>query len=241
VLDRAAAIGHDLSRPHVVALLAVDGVVPATARLPELVRAAAEPGPVPLVGSYDGLHVLLHPAEPDPGDTLRRVLAKTAQAVGGRGAGGVVTMVAGPVARDAAGYATAFRVARGALALHLSGGLTGGPAGGFIDAGALGLSALLLETGTPGALRRFSARLLEPLEAHEQQHGGDLIATLSAWLAAGCSTAAAAQALVVHRNTVTYRLGRVEQLTGRRLADSSTRLELQMALMIRDIAEVGPV
>jgi sugar diacid utilization regulator len=244
VLDRAAAIGHDLSRPHVVALLAVDGVVPATARLPELVRAAAEPGPVPLVGSYDGLHVLLHPAEPDPGDTLRRVLAKTAQAVGGRGAGGVsgvVTMVAGPVARDAAGYATAFRVARGALALHLSSDLTGGPAGGFIDAGALGLSALLLETGTPGALRRFSARLLEPLEAHEQQHGGDLIATLSAWLAAGCSTAAAAQALVVHRNTVTYRLGRVEQLTGRRLADSSTRLELQMALMIRDIAEVGPV
>src|SRR5580700_4581024 len=138
VLDRAAAIGHDLARPHVVALLAVDGVVPATARLPELVRAAAEPGPVPLVGSYDGLHVLLHPAEPDPGDTLRRVLAKTAQAVGGRGAGGVsgvVTMVAGPVARDAAGYATAFRVARGALALHLSSDLTGGPAGGFIDAG----------------------------------------------------------------------------------------------------------
>jgi sugar diacid utilization regulator len=248
VLDRAAAIGHDLSRPHVVALLAVDGVVPTTARLPELVRAAAEPGPVPLVGFYDGLHVLLHPAEPDPGDTLRRVLAKTAQAVGGRGVGGVsgvVTMVAGPVARDAAGYATAFRVARGALALHLSGGLSGsltaGLTGGFIDAGALGLSALLLEIGTPDALRRFSARLLEPLEAHEQQHGGDLIATLSAWLAAGCSTAAAAQALVVHRNTVTYRLGRVEQLTGRRLTDSSTRLELQMALMIHDIAEVGPV
>jgi sugar diacid utilization regulator/GAF domain-containing protein len=240
VLDRAAAIGHDLSRPHVVALLAVDGVVPTTARLPELVRAAAEPGPVPLVGFYDGLHVLLHPAEPDPGDTLRRVLAKTAQAVGGRGVGGVsgvVTMVAGPVARDTAGYATAFRVARGALALHLAGGV----AGGFVDAAALGLSALLLETGAPDALRRFSARLLEPLEAHEQRHGGDLIATLSAWLAAGCSTAAAAQALVVHRNTVTYRLGRVEQLTGRRLADSSTRLELQMALIIRDIAEVGPV
>jgi sugar diacid utilization regulator len=233
VLDRAAAIGHDLSRPHVVALLAVDGMVPGTVRLPELVRAAAEPGPVPLVGSYDGLHVLLHPAEPDPGDALRRVLAKAAQAVGGHG---VVTMVAGPVAGDTAGYANAFRVARGALALHLAGGL----AGGFIDAGALGLSALLLEIGTPDALRRFSARLLEPLEAHEQRHGGDLIATLSAWLAAGCSTAAAAQALVVHRNTVTYRLGRVEQLTGRRLTDSSTRLELQMALMIRGIAEVSP-
>jgi sugar diacid utilization regulator len=217
----------------VVALLAVDGVVPAAVRLPELVRASAEPGPVPLVGSYDGLHVLLRPAETDPCDALRRVLAKTAQAVGGHG---VVTMVAGPVAHDPAGYATAFRVARGALALHLA----GGTAGGFIDAGTLGLSALLLEIGTPDALRRFSARLLEPLEAHEQRHGGDLIATLRAWLAAGCSTAAAAEALVVHRNTVTCRLSRVRQLTGRRLADSSTRLELQMALMIRDIADLGP-
>lgn len=233
VLDRVAAMGHDLSRPHVVALLAVDGTVPAAVRLPELARAAAEPGPVPLVGSYDGLHVLLQPAEPDPGDALRRVLAKTAQAVDGHG---VATMVAGPVARDPADYATAFRVARGALALHR----TGGTAGRFIDAGTLGLSALLLEIGAPDALRRFSARLLEPLEAHEQRHGGDLVATLRAWLAAGCSTAAAAQALVVHRNTVTLRLGRAEQLIGRRLADSSTRLELQMALMIRDIAELGP-
>jgi sugar diacid utilization regulator len=233
VLDRVAAMGHDLSRPHVVALLAVDGTVPAAVRLPELARAAAEPGPVPLVGSYDGLHVLLQPAEPDPGDALRRVLAKTAQAVHGHG---VATMVAGPVARDPADYATAFRVARGALALHL----TGGTAGRFIDAGTLGLSALLLEIGAPDALRRFSARLLEPLEAHEQRHGGDLVATLRAWLAAGCSTAAAAQALVVHRNTVTLRLGRAEQLIGRRLADSSTRLELQMALMIRDITELGP-
>jgi sugar diacid utilization regulator len=232
VLDRAAAIGHDLSRPHVVALLATDGVVPAAVRLPELARAAAEPGPAPLVGSYDGLHVLLQPADPDPGDVLRRVLAKAAQAAGGHV---VVTMVAGPVAWEVSGYATAYRVARGALALHLTGGL----AGGFVDAGALGLSALLLEIGTPDALRRFSARLLEPLEAHEQRHGGDLIATLGAWLAAGCSTAAAAQELVVHRNTVTYRLGRVEQLTGRRLADSSTRLELQMALMIRGIATLG--
>jgi purine catabolism regulator len=144
-------------------------------------------------------------------------------------------MVAGPVARDPAGYAAAFRVARGALALHLN----GGQPGGFIDAGALGLPALLLETGTPDALRRFSARLLEPLEAHERRHGGDLIVTLSAWLAAGCSTAAAAGTLVVHRNTVTYRLSRVEQLTGRRLADSSTRLDLQMALVIRDIAGLG--
>ena len=217
VLDRAAAIGHDLSRPHVLALLTVDATVPATVRLPELARAAADPGPAPLVGPYDGAYVLLLPTEPDPGDALRRVLAKAGQAVGTRG---MVTMVAGPVARDPAGYATAFRVARGAAALRRASGR-----GGFVDVGRLGLSALLLETGTPDALRRFAATVLQDVEAHEERYGGDLLATLRAWLSAGCSTAAAADALVVHRNTVTYRIGRIEQLTGRTLRDSSVRLD----------------
>ena len=232
VLDRAASIGHDLSRPHVLALLSVDATVRSTVRLPELAqaelaRAAAEPGPAPLVGPYDGAYVLLLPAEPDPGDALRRVLAKASQAVG---APGRVAMVAGPVARDPAGYATAFRVARGAAALRRASGR-----GGFVDVGRLGLSALLLETGTPDGLRRFAATVLQDVEAHEERHGGDLLATLRAWLSAGCSTAAAADALVVHRNTVTYRLGRIEQLTGRTLRDSSVRLELQLALTIREI------
>ena len=233
VLDRARAIGHDLSRPHVVALLAVDDPVPSTVRLPELARAAAEPGPSPLVGPYDGLHVLLLPAEPEPGDALRRILAKASQAVGARG---TVTVVAGPVARDLADYATAFRVARGAAALRRA-----SDQGGFVDVGRLGLSALLLETGAPDALRRFAVTALERVEAHEERHGGDLLATLQAWLSAGCSTAAAAEALVVHRNTVIYRLGRVQQLTGRSLQENSVRLEFQLALMIRDIARLGPV
>jgi GAF domain-containing protein/sugar diacid utilization regulator len=231
VLDRAAAIGHDLSRPHVLALLTADATVPATIRLPELARAAAEPGPAPLVGPYDGAYVLLLPERPDPGDALRRILAKAGQAVGTQG---MVTMVAGPVARDPADYGTAFRVARGAAALRRASGR-----GGFVDVGRIGLSALLLETGTPDALRRFAATVLQGVEAHEERYGGDLLATLRVWLSAGCSTAAAADALVVHRNTVTYRLGRIEQLTGRTLRDSSVRLELQLALTIREIVRLG--
>ena len=229
VLDRAAALGHDLSRPHILALLSVDAAVPLAVRLPELARAAAEPGPVPLTGPYDGAHVLLLPADPDPGDALRRILAKADQAVGARG---MVTLVAGPVARDPAGYATAFRVARGAAALRCASGR-----GGFVDAGRLGLSALLLETGTPGSLRRFAADVLHAVEEHEARYGGDLLATLRAWLSAGCSTAAAAGALVVHRNTVTYRLARIEQLAGRSLRDSRVRLELELALTIREIVQ----
>jgi sugar diacid utilization regulator/GAF domain-containing protein len=232
VMDRAAALGHDLSQPHVLALLPADAAVPSAVRLPELARAAAEPGSdpkIPLAGPYDGAYVLLLPAEPDPGDALRRILAKADQAIGTRSR---LTLVAGPVACDPAGYATAFRVARGAAALRRASGR-----GGFVDVGRLGLSALLLETGTPDALRRFAADVLHTVAEHEERHGGDLLATLRAWLSAGCSTAAAADALVVHRNTVTYRLGRIEQLTGRSLRDNRVRLELELALTIREIVQ----
>lgn len=232
VLDRAAAIGHDLSRPHVLALLAVDAPVPATARLTELTRAAAEPGPAPLAGRYDGSYVLLLPAEPDPGDALRRILARADKAAGPHG---IATLVTGPVARDLAAYAAAYRVARGAAALRRASGQ-----GGYVDARQLGLPALLLETGTPDTLRQFAATVLREVAAHEDRYGGDLLATLRAWLKTGCSAAAAADALVVHRNTVTYRLGRIEQLTGRNLHDSSVRLELQLALTIREIVRAGP-
>src|SRR5438094_36218 len=179
---------------------------------------AAWAAPVVVGGELAGrLWVTDPPAEPEP--VQLRVIERFA-------------LVAGPVARDPAGYATAFRVARGAAALRRASGR-----GGFVDVGRLGLSALLLETGTPDALRRFAGDVLHAVAEHEERHGGDLLATLRAWLSAGCSTAAAAGALVVHRNTVTYRLGRIEQLTGRSLRDSRVRLELELALTIREIVQ----
>jgi DNA-binding PucR family transcriptional regulator len=65
------------------------------------------------------------------------------------------------------------------------------------------------------------------------------VATLREWLGSGCSTAAAAEALMIHPNTVGYRLGRIEALTGRSLRGVDTRLELQLALTVRDIVRLG--
>ena len=65
---------------------------------------------------------------------------------------------------------------------------------------------------------------------------------LRAWMEAGCATAATAEALVVHVNTVGYRLARIEELIGRELRRSDVRLELQLALIIWDVMrlDAGP-
>lgn len=227
VLDRAAALGHDLARPHLVAVLALDppGAAP---RLAEIVRAAVGPV-VPLVGSYEDVHVVLLPVVPDVDELLRGVLAQVEQALPER----TPTIAVGPVADGIADHGAAYRVARGAVRLRRA-----SRPGGLVDVRDLGLAALLLEDGTPDALRRFARTLLRPVVAHDVRRGGDLMATLRVWLAGGCSTPATAQELVVHPNTVGYRLARVEKLIGRSLRRTDTRLDLQLALTVRDIVRL---
>lgn len=58
-----------------------------------------------------------------------------------------------------------------------------------------------------------------------------LLDTLAAFLAAEGSSTRAADALYCHRNTVMHRLRRVEQVTGRSVADPRSRLLWQLALL----------
>jgi sugar diacid utilization regulator/GAF domain-containing protein len=232
VLDRAAALGHDLTSPHVLAVLTLDPPGPAP-RLTDVVRAAVGAGTSLLVGPHEGAQVLLLPAVPGGHDEhLRSVLSAVGQAFPGRTA----TMAVAAVVHDVTGHSAAYRVARGAVRLR-----SAAQPGGLVDVGDLGLAALLLEAGTPQELRRFAGDLLRPVVDHETVHGGDLLATLRVWLAAGGSVRATAQTLVVHPNTVTYRLAGVARLTGRSLRRSDARLDLQLALTVHDIAGLdGP-
>ncbi|HKQ42810.1 MAG TPA: helix-turn-helix domain-containing protein [Pseudonocardia sp.] len=222
LLDRAAALGNDLRLPHVVAVLAPEPPQ-RVSRLGELVRAGVD-GPA-LDGWYEDVHVVVLPLKPDPMDALRRVSALVEQALPGlvvaTAVGGFTTVAELP---------TVFRVARGAARLRRAHRRTG-----VVDVRDLGLSALMLETGAPDTLRRFAQDLLHPVVAHDAQRGGCLLPTLRAWLERGFSIQATAAALVVHPNTVTYRLSRIEQLTGRELRLPDVRLELQLALTVHDI------
>ena len=71
---------------------------------------------------------------------------------------------------------------------------------------------------------------LERLTTYDDRADGTLTKTLAAWLAGGCDTAATAQALHMHPNTVRYRIRRVRELTGYDLEDADVQAALRLVL-----------
>ncbi len=72
---------------------------------------------------------------------------------------------------------------------------------------------------------------LGALFTHPEPHRETLLDTLAHMLASDGSPTNAAKALYCHRNTVIYRVRRIEELTGRDLTDARDRLLLTLALV----------
>jgi purine catabolism regulator len=122
----------------------------------------------------------------------------------------------------------------------LDSGAVTGPVVRTDDVTALGLYRLLIPTAIPASTERqherlngFASALLDPLLVQDRRRGSQLVSTLAAYLDHGGAQAQAAEALGVHRNTLSYRIDRIEQLTGRDLNDPRTRYLFQIALDCR--------
>ncbi|HEV7626289.1 MAG TPA: helix-turn-helix domain-containing protein, partial [Streptomyces sp.] len=76
----------------------------------------------------------------------------------------------------------------------------------------------------------FTARLLAPLHDYDRRHRAELLPTLAAFLAADGSWTRCAARLHLHVNTLRYRIGRIEQLTGRDLSRLEDKLDFFLAL-----------
>ncbi|MBV2355725.1 PucR family transcriptional regulator ligand-binding domain-containing protein [Streptomyces sp. J2-1] len=92
-------------------------------------------------------------------------------------------------------------------------------------------SHVLLLPFVPDDVRRaFTARLLDPLQEYDRRHRAELIPTLEAFLDCDGSWTRCAARLHLHVNTLRYRVGRIEQLTGRDLSRLEDKLDFFLAL-----------
>lgn len=98
-------------------------------------------------------------------------------------------------------------------------------------------TALLLPR-TPVEAKALVERILGPLLAHDAEHGTDYVETLRVALDHDRSWQSAASALHIHRQTLGYRLRRIEEITGRGTTSTEHLAEWWFALQARDL--LGP-
>lgn len=92
----------------------------------------------------------------------------------------------------------------------------------------------ILDTSSDGVeLRRFVDEWLGALVEHDEHHRSELVRTLGAYLDSGGNYDRTADALIIHRSTLRYRLGRIREVSGLDVADPDTRLNLHIAIRIR--------
>jgi sugar diacid utilization regulator len=96
---------------------------------------------------------------------------------------------------------------------------------------ALGVQRLLLHVPVD-ELSSFAAEVLGPLAAGGAEEPHPLLATIAAYLNAGANLRMTAEVLRVHANTVSYRLHRIEELTGLSLHDPNDRMLAAIAVEV---------
>lgn len=96
----------------------------------------------------------------------------------------------------------------------------------------LGLANFLLDSFRPEQLQAFHDETLGTLEAYDSAHGTELVSTLEAYFQSLGSAQSTADRLSLHRNSLLYRLQRIESIAGVDLDDPEVRLRLHLALWI---------
>jgi carbohydrate diacid regulator len=231
-------LGVDLRRMQVVFLLALKSADladdEAVARLQRLQLAllARRPG---LLSATAGPHelVILDVFESEARDTDRvtalarrhETLAAQVDALVDELAGAAAILTMGLASSGTAAAAVSYQSAQAAARI----GRSRDPLARRHSYYGLALPVLLsgLDAGWQAAELRRPLALLG-----RERSGAGLLHTLQTWFACDESAAATAAALAIHRNTLDYRLRRIEALTGLVLARSEDRLLLYVSVLL---------
>ncbi len=101
----------------------------------------------------------------------------------------------------------------------------------------LGVYRLLFHLDRQSELRDFYRETLGPLLNTDTRGDSTLIDTLEGYFRCNGNLSETARTMHLHRNSLLYRLGRIEEVLGQSLDDSELRLSLQIALKIRHLLQ----
>lgn len=186
-----------------------------------------------LVAPRDGGICALVPLGAGGETALRRDAERLREDCLALGADGQLTIAISRPGEGAAAVRRAYREAEQALGMGIR---LLGP-GRVVAFSGLGLHRLLLAMQQHAELTDYYRDTLGPLVRYDRRTGSELVATLDAYFECLCSPTDTAARLGAHRNTVLYRMRRIEEIVGVTLSDARARFDLQLCLRIREVME----
>ena len=173
--------------------------------------------------------VVFHATDPkDPVDHSLRLTNAFAKEINRQYPQNHIAIGLGQSARDISAWRTSYRDAVQAmeLAVRLQ---TDTP----LYIGDLGVYQLILSLSDREKLTEFCERTLGSLVDYDMRQNADLIKTLEAFFNCHGNLSQTAEVLIVHRNTLLYRMNRINEIAQIDLNRPETRLALHLALTIR--------
>jgi PucR family transcriptional regulator, purine catabolism regulatory protein len=99
----------------------------------------------------------------------------------------------------------------------------------------LGIYKILCQENLQEELEKFYTITLEHLVDYDNRKSTELVKTLEAYFEYNGNLKKMADALFTHYNTVLYRVGRIKEITGVNLENARDRLNLEIALKIKQL------
>ena len=96
----------------------------------------------------------------------------------------------------------------------------------------IGIYRIFFNLSDDKVLRNLLTEALGAIMQYDDENGSDMVHTLEVFLEQGCNIAAATDALYVHRNTVKYRIKRIEEIMNIDLKDVTVQFNLRLAFKI---------
>ncbi|HWQ14770.1 MAG TPA: helix-turn-helix domain-containing protein, partial [Roseiflexaceae bacterium] len=224
LLQRARELGYDLRQPHVALLCAAsEADVPAVRTAGAVSAALSALGvAAPTMRRADGVLCFLPVPERGrrAGELAEQLRARLAADIPG------IVLALGREAPTVAAWPRSLREAEQALRI----GRQLFDNRRVLDFSDLGVYRLLILLRESPELWEFYRATLAALADYDRDQGSELLKTLEAFFDNLGNLARTAEALHVHRNTLLYRLERVEQISGLNLEESEDRLALWLAL-----------
>ncbi|GAA4023069.1 hypothetical protein GCM10022247_54190 [Allokutzneria multivorans] len=213
---RADALGHDLRGAHWVIVVRW-GEEQTDDAVAEAVRqAAASLHLSSMISRHSGAVVLLVSGCPD-GATLYRLLSENLGGAGATGVGGRCDRP-GDFPRSYSEATRALDIRRKSASPD-----------GATTFDQLGLYRILDSGGNHAEIVAYVREWLGRLLDYDEHKNADLVQTLAQYLECGGHYDETASALVIHRSTLRYRLGRIREITDLDLNDVDSRLNLHVA------------